>query len=420
MTTEAQSFVGDLAAEARLDDVAFYLGDPYPTYARLRREAPVFWCESGQFWALSKYEDIAWAEQQPNPPFTTTQGLYIAEVSDPDRVSARDPGGAQQSGASFMSDPPGHTSFRRMLGRAFAPKRMSDLEPKIRGIVDELLDGLPEGEAVDIVEAVSVPLAVQVIAEFLGVGPQEWANLGRWTDSFLLHIGGGLPDGSLRAQQAVEDIMEMYGFFVEQLAQRRGDPRDDVISTAAAMELDGKPLPVESQVAICLSVLSAGNETTRNTISGSMVTFAEHRDQWEELVVDPSLVRGATEELLRWVCPVIHFGRRATQPVMIRDQEIAEGDFVVMLYGSGNRDEDMWPDGGTFDITRAIEPRHLAFGWGLHHCIGAALGRAEIRIALEGLIQRFAGWEIAGDVIRNPSMLVNDYLHVPVALTRRG
>src|SRR6266540_736966 len=267
---EAQPFVGDLAAEARLDDVAFFLGDPHPTYARLRREAPVFWCESGRFWALSKYEDIVWAEQQPNPPFTTTQGLYIAEASDPARVAARDPGGAQQGGASFMSDPPGHTSFRRLVGRAFTPKRMADLEPNVHTIAGGLLDRLPEGEAVDFVEAVSVPLAIQVIAEFLGVPPQDWDDLRRWADSFMLHIGGGLAEGSPEAQKAVEDIMEMYGFFVESLSERRRDPRDDLISTVVGLELDGEQLPEESQVAICLSVLAAGNETTRNTISGAM------------------------------------------------------------------------------------------------------------------------------------------------------
>jgi cytochrome P450 len=295
---------------------------------------------------------------------------------------------------------------------------MADLEPRVHSIVGELLDRLPEGESVDFVEAVSVPLAVQVIAEFLGVPEQDWGNLRRWTDSFMLHLGGGLAEGSPEAQKAVEDIMEMYGFFVQSLAERHQDPRDDLISNVASMELDGERLPEASQVAVCLSVLAAGNETTRNTISGSMVTFAEHRGQWEKLVADPSLARGATEELLRWVSPVIHFGRRATQPLVIRDQEIAEGDFVVMLYGSANRDQDVWPDADAFDVTRVAEQKHLSFGWGLHRCIGAALGRAEIRITLEGLIERFAGWEIAGQVERHPSMLVNDYKSVPIVLTR--
>lgn len=410
--------MGDLAAEARLDDVNFFLGDPHPTYARLRHEAPVFWCESGQFWALAKHEDIAWTELQPNPPFTTTEGLYIAEASRPERVMDRDPGRAQQAGGGFMSDPPDHTNFRRIVSTAFTPKRMADLEPGIRVIVDELLDALPAGEPVDFVEAVSVPLAIQVIAEFLGLPKDDWGNLRRWTDSFMLHLGGGLPEGSAEAQQALEDIGAMYGFFVQGLAERRENPRDDLMSSVAVMEMNGEPLPVDSQVAVCLSVLTAGNETTRNTISGSIVTFPEHRAQWDALVANPSLAQNATEELLRWVSPVIHFGRRATQPLTIRDQRIAEGEFVVMLYGSANRDEDIWENPDVFDITRSNAQKHLSFGWGLHRCIGAALGRSEIRLTLEGLVERFAGWEIAGPVTRNPSSLVNDYKNVPVVLKR--
>lgn len=411
--------MSDLAEVARLDDVAFFLGDPYPTYARLRREAPVYWCESGGFWALSKYEDIVWAELQGSPPFTTTQGLYIAEAIRPDLVADRDPGGAQQAGGGFMSDPPDHTNFRRLISRAFTPRRMAGLEPGVHAIVNDLLDGLPTGEPVNFVEAVSVPLAVQVIAEFLGVGKDSWGDLRRWTDSFMLHLGGGLPEGSPEAQKAVESIMEMYAFFVQSLAERREDPRDDLISSVASMEMDGAPLPEASQVTICLSVLTAGNETTRNTISGGMVTLAQHPGQWEKLKADPSLATSATEELLRWVSPVTHFGRRATESVVIRGQEIKKGDFVAMLYGSGNRDEDMWSDADTFDITRGIEPKHLSFGWGLHRCIGAALGRSEIRLTLEGLVERFSGWEIAGEVQRNPSMLVNDYKDVSIILTEK-
>jgi cytochrome P450 len=412
--------LNDLAEEARLGDTAFYLGDPHPTYARLRREAPVFWCDSGSgFWALSKHEDIIWLEQQPNPPFTTTQGMYIAEASDPERVATRDPGGAQQSGAAFMSDPPGHTAFRRLLGGAFTPTRMDALEPLIRTIVRELLDDLPKGEPVNFVEAVSVPLSVRVIAEFLGVGPEQWGDLRQWTDSFMLFVGGGLAEGSAEAQQAMADIGAMNTFFVESMAERVAAPRDDLMSTAASLEMDGEPLSEASKMMICLSVLTAGTETTRNTLSGSMVTFAEHPDQWKKLVADPSLARNATEELLRYITPVIHFGRRATEPVVIRGQQIAEGDFVAMLYGSGNRDEDVWPDGDTFDITRRGDQKHLSFGWGLHFCIGAALGRAETRITLEELAARYDGWEIAGDVTRHPSTLVNDYSQVPVLFAPR-
>jgi cytochrome P450 len=235
----------------------------------------------------------------------------------------------------------------------------------------------------------------------------------------MLHLGGGLAEGSPEAEKAVADILEMYGFFVQCLEERRAAPRDDFMSTVAALEMDGEPLAEASQAQICFSILAAGNETTRNTISGSMVAFAEHPDQWQKLLADPSLSRSATDELLRWVTPVIHFGRRATEPVQIRDQKIADGDFVVMLYGSGNRDEEVWPDADVFDISRTGEQKHLSFGWGLHFCIGAALGRAETRVTLEALSERFSGWEIAGQLARHPSTLVNDYTHVPVVLNPR-
>ncbi|WP_109527494.1 cytochrome P450 [Nocardia aurea] len=415
---KTQSTAADLAAEARLNDPAFFLGDPYPTYQRLRREAPVFWCEAGQFWALSKHEDIAWVELRPNPPFTTTQGLHIPEAARTDRIGERDPGGAQQTGVSFMSDPPTHTAFRRLLGTAFTPKLMIDLEPRVRSIVNKLLDQLPAGEPVDFVDAVSVPLAVQVIGEFLGVAEEEWDNLGRWTDSFMGFIGGGLAEGEETAN-AAKDMQEMYAFFIQSLADRKQNPRDDLMSKVTKLEMEGEPLSEASQLGICFSVLAAGNETTRNTLSGSMVAFAEHPGQWAKLVENPALAQGATEELLRWVSPVTHFGRRATEPVVIRGQEIAEGDFVAMLYGAANRDEDVWENANEFDITRKDAHKHLSFGWGLHRCIGLALGRAEIRITLEGLAERFSSWEIPVAPTRNPSVLVNDYKSVPVVLRRR-
>lgn len=413
-----QSIADSLADEARLADVSFYLGDPYPTYARLRREAPVYWCEPGKFWALTKHEDILWTELQPNPPFTTIQGLSIPEAARPDHIGERDPGGAQQGGGGFMSDPPDHTKFRQLVSRAFTPKRMADLEPSVYSIVGELLDSLPDGEPVDFVEAVSVPLALRVIGEFLGTSKQDLDDMRRWADSFMSYIGGGLAEGSPEAQKALEDMGQMFGFFGQNLAERAKNPRDDLMSSVVSMEQDGEPLSPESQVAICLSVLTAGNETTRNTLSGAMVTFPEYPGQWELLAADPSLAKSATEELLRYVSPVIHFGRRATQSLVIRDQQIAAGDFVVMLYGSGNRDEDVWENPDTFDITRG-DSKHLSFGWGLHRCIGAALGRSEMRIALEGLTERFAGWEIAGEVTRNPTTMVNDYKSVPVILRRK-
>jgi cytochrome P450 len=409
-----------VAAEDRLDDPMFHLGDPHATYRRLRREAPVYWCASGQFWALTKHADIVWAESQGSPPLTCMQGLFMAEAKQQERIADRDPTGLQQSGATFMSDPPNLTRFRRLVGGAFTEQRLVGMEERVRSIAVELLDALPENQAVDFVEAVSIPLAFGVAGEFLGVPREDWDRLRQWTDAHRRIIGGGDAEGSPELQRAVAGEREMHEYFADALAQRRRNPRGDLMSTIASMHSDSEALSEEAQAIVCVAFLVAGTDATRNVLAGAMECFAQFPDQWERILGDRSLVRNATEELLRWVTPVLHFGRRATQPFVIRDVEVAEGEFVVMLYESGNRDEDVWDDPDRFDVTRSIEHRnHLSFGWGLHRCIGSALGRAEIDTVLDEMAKRYRGWELAGPVVRTPSTIVKDYQRVPIALASR-
>jgi cytochrome P450 len=403
-----------LIEEARLDDAAFYLGDPYPTYARLRREAPVFWCESGGFWVLSKHEDIVWVESQPNPPFSAQMGLNMTEASKPSRVTElRQQEFEGTSELAAMSDPPNHRRFRAAVSASFAADRMKTLEARIRSIATECINALPIGEAVDFVEAVAVPVSARVIGELLGVPRERWDDLRRWTDAYMADSVGTFADDSPESQQALHDQMEMYEYVVASLEQRRKNPCEDFMSTLAT-GFDDEPLSQESQIAVCLALVIAGTETTRNTLSGAMVSFAQHRDQWDLLRAHPEYLGNATEELLRWVPPVLHFGRRATEPVTIRGTRIEKGDFVVMLYAAANRDEDVWPDAEVFDVTRATAQRQLAFGWGIHRCIGAAVARAEIRAVLGGLRERFGGWTLAGDPQRHPSTQVNDFHKVPI------
>jgi cytochrome P450 len=417
---EARVLTRDLADEARLTDPNFYV-DPerFATYARLRREAPVYWCEEGQFWALSKYEDIAWCDTQKNPPLTTTQGLYILEATRPDRVEARDFQGTQQSGAGFTADPPHHTKFRGLVASAFAPARLGAMQSQIQQYADELLDALPVGEPVDFVDTLSVPLTMGLIGRFLGVPRELWGDLRRWSDSFLLTLGGAFSEGSAEALQAEEDQKAMFAWFTEATEARLKEPREDFMSTIATVELDGARLSPPSQVAAATGLMTAGNDTTRNTLSGGVVAFAEYPDQWTKVVNDPGLIPTATEEMVRWVTSVIHFGRRATEPFVLRGQEIAKGDFIVTLFESGNRDETVWENADVFDVTRELRPPHLGFGWGIHRCVGAALARMQMRIVLNGLAKRFSGWELDGPPERIPSTLLNVYNHVPVVFSRR-
>jgi len=415
MTTDIATSLSELA---RLDDANFYLGDPYPTYARLRREAPVFWCESGGFWALSKHEDIMWVETQPNPPFTAQQGINLAEASAPTRVvelREQEIGAPGTTQLAAMSDPPDHKRFRGVVGHAFSRERMESLEVRIRSMTTELLDRLPANQTVDFVEAVSVPLPTRVIGEMLGVPRENWGDLRRWTDAYMLDSVGAFTEGSPEALQALHDQQEMYAYLAQSLKERRVKPRDDFMSTLA-VGFDDDPLTEGSQIAVCLALVIAGTDTTRNTLSGAMVSFAQYPEQWALLRAHPEYLDCATDEILRWVTPVLHFGRRATEPVTIRGQAIAEGDFVVMLYAAANRDEDVWPDADVFNISRAVDHRQLGFGWGIHRCVGAALARAQIKVVLEGLAGRFSGWELAGSPERNPSTQVNDYHTLPIKL----
>lgn len=403
-----------LIEEARLDEAAFYLGDPYPTYARLRREAPVFWCESGGFWVLSKHEDIVWVESQPNPPFSAQMGLNMTEASKPSRVTElRQQEFEGTSELAAMSDPPNHRRFRAAVSASFAGDRMKTLEARIREIATECIDALPIGEPVDFVEAVSVPVSARVIGELLGVPRERWDDLRRWTDAYMADSVGAFADDSPESQQALRDQMEMYEYVVASLAERAKNPCGDFMSTLAT-GFDDEPLSLESQIAVCLALAIAGTETTRNTLSGSVVAFSQYPDQWGVLRAHPEHLGTATEELLRWVPPVLHFGRRATEPVTVRATRMEPGDFVVMLYAAANRDEEVWPDADVFDVARATAGRQLAFGWGLHRCIGAAVARAEIKAVLAGLRERFNGWTLAAVPERHLSTQVNDFHKVPV------
>jgi cytochrome P450 len=319
---------------------------------------------------------------------------------------------------SFMTEPPDHTRFRRIVGGAFSPTLTARLEPRIHELTSMLLDRLPLGEPVDFVDRVSVPMPLLVVSEILGlpIENEDVSHLQRWSDAVHLAQGMGSAEDSARAEQLGLALAEQDAYFLKLLAQRREEPREDLMSAITAIEVDGKHLVEATQLLLAVAVMHAGNETTRNTISGAIVAFAQHPDQWDKLRADPSLIPNATDEILRWTTAVINFGRRATEPVVIRDQQIAEGEFVVMLYQAANRDEEVWAHADTFDVTRSTRPPHLAFGTGLHSCIGHALARAQIRGMLECLLERFSGWELAGPVERLPSTLTTHIEHVPVVL----
>ena len=375
----------------------FSAGDPFPAYARLRAEAPVAWNATQGFWALSRYDDVL-AVSIDADTFCSGQGVLTMEI------------GIEYPSPPTMlhTDPPEHTRYRKLVQPAFAPSVMRSIEAGTRARVLPLVEAIEPGRPVEFVRAVAVPYPLQVISDLLGVPDDEWERFFHWSEAMI----PGALDLSVAERAAVST--EMREFFMAVIAERRVEPRGDVISLLAGVEQDGERLTDDELFMFLNQLLVAGNETTRNTISGGLVELSQRPDQWKRLRDDPELVPTAVDEILRWTTAVISFMRTATRDTELGGQSIDEGDPVLMLYASANRDQAQFGlTADDFDVTRHPN-HHLAFGFGAHYCIGAALARLEIRILLEELLARFATVEPAGEVTRSPSDIIAGVTSAPL------
>lgn len=378
----------------------FLRPDYYEVLARLRAEAPVFEYAPG-IKAVTRHRDIRDISRNPET-FCSGRG---ALVNDPLRE------GGTIAGSILHMDPPEHGAWRRTLNREFTSRALERMEDEIRQLAVQLLDAIPPGEVVDLVDVLAAPLPVLVICDLLGVPDANRSDFRRWSDATILASDGraALPPDALR------DVMELVAFLEQLAADKLADPAEDVVSLLVGSEVDGRRLSPAELVTFNMSLLVAGNETTRHLISGGMMALAEHPDEREKLARDPSAIPLAVEECLRWVTPIQQFARTATRDAEVGDVTVAEGDYLVMLYASGNRDEAAFgPTAGRFNATRPIEIPNLAFGFGEHLCLGAALARLEARIVFEELLVRYPRYELAGDADWLPSSLVRGPDSVPV------
>jgi cytochrome P450 len=395
---------------APLTDPAFYAGDPFPLFARLRAEAPVVWHDwpgrrgvaatADGFWVVSRHADVLAVSKDP-VTFCSGRGILLLDLG---RELPELPG------AILYVDPPEHGRYRRLIQPAFAPSRIRALEPAVRRRAVDLLDALPAGEPVDVVERLAVPYPLVVIADLLGVDPDRWRKFYEWSDA-------AIAAGTEQTEENLAAIVEMSEYFVSVIAAKTQAPGEDLISTLVTAEIDGERLREDEMLMLLGQLLVAGNETTRNLVAGGLVALAEHPDQWARLVADPSLLPTAVEELLRWTTPVISFMRTATRDTELGGQRIHAGDPVLLLYSSANRDEaEFGPTAGELDLGR--EPNHqLAFGFGEHYCLGAGLARLEGRVLFEELLRRFSVLEPAGPVRRLESAaVVAGVLEAPMVL----
>jgi cytochrome P450 len=378
----------------------FYAGDPYPAYRELRATAPVCWNDVTKFWALLKYEDIRFVSSSP-ALFTSTKGITIPDPAMPSPV---------QEGNLIFSDPPRHRQLRKLINSGFTRRRVAVLEPKIREIVRGILVGIEPGSVHEFAEEIAAPLPTRMIAELIGAPPDDWEQFRAWSDAAT-----GTADPEIELDSFVA-MGQLFEYFQKLIAARRAEPRDDLLSVLAEAEIDEHRLTDEDLLNFAFLLLVAGNETTRNLIALGTLALISHPDQRRLLVENPALIPGAVEEMLRWNSPVVHMARTAVADVEIRGQRIAEGDVVVMLYGSANRDEDVFgSDSEEFKVTRHPNP-HIAFGCGEHSCVGAQLARLEATVMFEELLGRFPKLELVGDVDRMRATMVPGVKRMPVRL----
>jgi len=370
----------------------FFLRDDYDdVMAWLRAESPVHELDDGS-WLVSTYDDIRAISRQPEL-FTSRRG---ALVNDPLRHHEPD----DASGSLLHLDPPLHADYRKLLNRRFTPRATGTMEDDIRAIVTGALDGLRTGDEIDVVGTIAAPVPVMVIADLLGIPDDDRSRFRRWSDA-VIEISDRPHDPDLVAAAG-----ELFGFLERHVDARRDDPQDDLISMLIGAEVGGAPLTPPQVLMFCITLLVAGNETTRSLLSGGIQALAEHPDQLAAVAADPSLVGGLVEECLRWVTPIQAFCRTTTRPVELGGRSIPSDAYLVMLYASGNRDESVFgPTARSFDLRRPISPGHVAFGFGEHLCLGAALARLEARIVFEELLVRFPHWEITTPPTYVPSTL---------------
>jgi cytochrome P450 len=378
----------------------FYAGDPYPAYRELRATEPVCWNDVTNFWALLKYEDIRYVSSNP-ALFSSTKGITIPDPAMPSPV---------QEGNLIFSDPPRHRQLRKLINSGFTRRRVAVLEPKIREIVRGILDGIEPGSVHEFAEEIAAPLPTRMIAELLGAPPDDWEQFRVWSDAAT-----GTADPEIELDSFVA-MGQLFEYFQKLIAARRARPRDDLLSVLAEAEIDEHRLTDEDLLNFAFLLLVAGNETTRNLIALGTLALIAHPDQCRLVVEDPARIPLAVEEMLRWNSPVVHMARTATADVEIRGQRIRAGEVVVMLYGSANRDEDVFgPDSEEFRITRHPNP-HIAFGCGEHSCVGAQLARLEATVLFDELLRRFPRLELMGNVDRMRATMVPGVKRMPVRL----
>jgi cytochrome P450 len=387
--------------------------DPYPVYRQLREEFPVHYEPNRNFFVLSRYDDVA-AALQDSELYCSEEGITVGLD-----VAAAGTDGVDVMRAVpllIMMDGERHKKLRSLVNRAFTPRRIGALEPRIRKIAGELLDDFCHTERADLVSQFSAPLPTTVIAELLGI-PTADRDFFKQKSTEIAQFDPAKPQGVHPASDHGPAV-ELASYLTNQLDERRAQPRDDLLSALLAAEVDGEKLSPQELLGFAFLLLVAGNETTTNLISNAAVLLDRHTDERRKLIRDPALLPTAIEEFLRFDPPVQGLARTTTRDTEVRGTPIPKGSKVLLLFASANRDEAHFPEPERFDVLRQPN-HHLAFGFGSHFCLGSSLARLEARVAFEELLERLPDYRLLEDrVERLCSGPIRGAVRLPIATGR--
>jgi cytochrome P450 len=376
--------------------------DPFPYYAMLRRQAPVTWLQSVQCWALSRYSDVDFALRNPQI-FSSANwlGQSIGELNPAPEVPWM-----------IETDPPDHSRLRKLVSKGFTPRMVSRLEPRVRSIAAELLASVRDRSEIDFVRDFSGALPVIVIAEMLGVEPKRRQDFKRWSDNVVR--GTNRPNDEQERAAIRGTNTEMRAYFQQAISDRRKQPRDDLLTALVQAEDERQVLTAIEVLAMAMLILLAGNETTMNLLSNTILALRAHPAEMDRVRRDASVIPQLLEETLRYDSPVQIVFRRTTQPVELAGKLIPGNAPVFVLLGSANRDEAKFAEPDRFESARDAS-EHLAFGFGNHFCLGAQLARLEAKVALEEFFAAHPSFTVEQNrVERINSVLLRGLKHLPL------
>jgi len=398
---------GSITADVRFDEPDFYLGDPHPTFARLRREDPVHWYAGGPFWVITKFEDIRFISKHPEL-FSSANIAILGDI-----VKIRDGLPRPPRDSVLFLDPPEHLEHRRVISRELTPAHVNAIEGTVRDIVSDALDQVPDAPF-DAITTLAEPIPVNVFSGLLGVPQDDWQRVVRWSTAISNSGGGGETPETMAAMYA-----EVVPYLEALLEERHANPGNDYLSIIASATVDEKPLTPTQVVWWAISLLAAGSETTQSLIAGMLYAMSQAPEQTRRILTDADTLAAPTvEETLRWWTPVASMARQATTDVRLRGATIRAGDAVLLAYVSGNRDEEEWgDDADEWSVDRA-PTGHLAFGFAEHFCLGAHLARREGTMLIREMARRWTGIELVSPPIRRRSALMTTFDRLELRFTR--